>query len=166
MLDGCCLTTIQTHLIYYNFRYLKAAQEWPSIYKKINNVSLLIFVDTTDVQKVSAVALDGQYSFIVECEFIPGTDAQGCLVILVGELDNVTVNLIRSSSNKVGTVEVANSPSSYFKVVAFDVEHDGSVATLSIPGDIIIIIIADGLKFNTGLYTYYSSKLTIANLMP
>ena len=101
------------------------------------------------------MALDGQHSFIVECEFIPGSDAQGCLAILVGELDNVTVNLTRSSSSKVGTVEVANVPSSYFKVVAFDVEHDGSVATLSIPGDIII---ADGLKFNKGLYTYHSSN--------
>ena len=116
-----------------------------------------IFIDTTDIQKVSAVALDGQHSFIVECEFIPGSDAQGCLAILIGELDNVTVNLTcaRSSSSKVGTVDVANAPSSYFKVVAFDVEHDGSVATLSIPGDIII---ADGLKFNKGLYTYHSSN--------
>ena len=122
-----------------------------------------MYVDTTDVQKVSAVALDGQHSFIAECEFIPGSDAQGCLAILIGELDNVTVNLIRSSK-AVTVVEVANAPSSYLKVVAFDVEHDGSVATLSIPGDIIII--ADGLKFNTGLYTYHSSKSTIANLLP
>ena len=59
------------------------------------------------------------------------------------------MNLTRSLSSKVGTVEVASAPSSYFKVVAFDVEHDGSVATLSIPGDIII---ADGIKFNKGLY--------------
>ena len=86
--------------------------------------------------------------------------AQGCLVILVGELDNITMNLTRSS--KAVTVEVANPPSSYFKVVGFDVEHDGSVTTLSIPGDIII---ADGLKFNKGLYTYHSSKLMIAKLM-
>ena len=55
---------------------------------------------------------------------------------MIGELDNVTVNLTRSS--KPVTVEVANAPSSYFKMVAFDVEHDGSVATLSIPGDITI----------------------------
>ena len=131
-----CLTTIQTH--YHN--------NMTECCMRMANVSLLIFVDTTDVQKVSAVVLDGQHSFIVECEFIPGSDAQGCLAILIGELDNVTVNLIRSLSSKV---EVANSPSSYFKVVAFDVEHDGSVATLSIPGDIII---ADGIKFNKGLY--------------
>ena len=117
------------------------------------------FVDTTDVQKVSAVALDGQHSFIVECEFIPGSDAQGCLVILVGELDNVTVNLTRSS--KAVTVEVANPPSSYFKVVAFDVECDGSVATLSVPGDIMF---ADGL--NKGLYIHHSSKSAIASLVP
>jgi hypothetical protein len=94
-------------------------------------------VDTTDVQKVSAVALDDQHTFIIECEFIPGSDAQGCLVVLVGESDNITVNLTRSS--KVVTVEVANPPSSYFKVLAFDIERDGSVATLSIPGDIIIV---------------------------
>jgi hypothetical protein len=89
------------------------------------------------VQNVSAVALDDQHTFIIECEFIPGSDAQGCLVVLVGESDNITVNLTRNS--KVVTVEVANPPSSYLKVLAFDIERDGSVATLSIPGDIIIV---------------------------
>ena len=84
------------------------------------------------------MALDGQRSFIVEYEYIPGSDAQGCLIILVGELDNITVNLTRSSSSKAVTVEVANAPSSYFKVVAFDVEYDKSFVTLSVHGDIII----------------------------
>ena len=48
------------------------------------------------------------------------------LVILVGELDNATAILTRSS--RVGTVEVANPPLSYFKVLAFDVEQDGQLA--------------------------------------
>ena len=68
------------------------------------DVSRLI-IDTTDVQKVSAVALDDQHTFIVECEFVPGSDAQGCLVVLVRELGNVTVNLTRNR-NSQGTVKL------------------------------------------------------------
>ena len=109
-------------------------------------------IDTTDVQKVSAVELDDQRTFIVECEFIPGSDAQGCLVVLVRELDNVTVTLTRNS--QVGTIKVANSPSSFFKVLAFDVEYNGSVGTLAIPGDIIIIANKD----NKGLYICHLSN--------
>ena len=88
------------------------------------------------MQNISAVGLDDQRSFVIECEFISGSDAQGCLVILVGELDNVTAILTRSS--KVGTIEVANSPLSYFNVLAFDIEQDGLIGTVAIQGDIII----------------------------
>ena len=112
-------------------------------------------IDTTDVQKVSAVALDDQCTFMVECEFIPGSDAQGCLVVLVRELNNVTVNLTRNS--RVGTVKVANSPSSVLKVLAFDVEYNGSVGTLAIPGDIIII----ANRENKGMYNVLSSTLNL-----
>ena len=55
-------------------------------------------------------------------------------------------------NSKAVTVEVANPPLSYLKVVVFDVEHNRSVATLSIPGNIIIA-------------TYHSSKSMIAKLM-
>ena len=88
------------------------------------------------MQNISAVGLDDQRRFVIECEFISGSDAQGCLVILVGELDNVTAILTRSS--KVGTIEVANSPLSYFNVLAFDIEQDGLIGTVAIQGDIII----------------------------
>ena len=94
-----------------------------------------MYIDTTDVQNISAVGLDDQRSFIIECEFISGSDAQGCLVILVGELDNITTILTRTSN--VETVEVANPPLSYFKVLAFDVEQDGSIGTVAIQGDIV-----------------------------
>ena len=103
------------------------------------------FIDTTDVQKVSAVVLGDQHAFIVQCEFIIGSDAQGCLVILVGESDNVTLYLTRSSKVTLETVMVTNPPSSYSKVLAFDVECDGSVGTLAILGDIVLT--------NKGLYT-------------
>ena len=45
------------------------------------------FIDTTDVEKVSAVVLGDQHAFIVQCEFIIGSDAQRCLVILARELE-------------------------------------------------------------------------------
>ena len=98
-----------------------------------------MYIDTTDVQNISTVGLDDQRSFIIECEFISGSDAQGCLVVLVGELDNITTILTRTRTNNVGTVEVAHSPSPYFKVLAFDVEQDGLIGTVAIQGDIIVV---------------------------
>ena len=112
----------------------------------VEYINLIHFsIDTTDVQKVCAMAIDNQHTIIVECEFIPGSDAQGCMVVLVGEVANVTAKLTRNS--KVGTVKVASPPSSYLMVLAFDVERDGSIGNLAIPGNIIIVN-----KENRGLY--------------
>ena len=91
-------------------------------------------IDTTDVQMVTATAIDGINAFIVHCEFIAGTDAQGCMVVLVGELDNITAYLERNDSK----VLTANNPlSCYHDIFAFDIENDRMNGTLAIPGMLV-----------------------------
>ena len=55
---------------------------------------------TTDVQKISAMTLGGDHTFIVQCEFITGSDAQGC----------ITANLTRNSKSILETLAVATAP--------------------------------------------------------
>ena len=88
--------------------------------------------DTTDVQMVGAVVLS-DVTFRVQCDFIPGSDAQGCMIILVGEYNNVSVTLLMNLTNSE-IINVTNSVSCYKRVVAFDVEYDGQVGTLAVPG--------------------------------
>ena len=45
------------------------------------------YVDTTDVQLVTAVFDQNSDGFLVQCDFIPGSEAQGCMVVLVGKQD-------------------------------------------------------------------------------
>ena len=102
------------------------------------------------------MTLGDDHTFIVQCEFITGSDAQGCMVVLVGELDNITVNLTRNSKPTLGTLAVANPLSSYIKVLAFDMERDGSVGTVSVDGDIITMSI---IIKTSGLYNAYRDLL-------
>ena len=71
-------------------------------------------------------------TFRVQCDFILGSDAQGCMVVLVGELVNTTVNISKSLSLEI--VNAAYSVSCYKKVLAFDIEGDGQIGALAVPG--------------------------------
>ena len=37
--------------------------------------------DTTDVQTVTVVATENSNEVQIRCDFIPGSDAQGCMVV-------------------------------------------------------------------------------------
>ena len=91
--------------------------------------------DTTDVQNVTAIAHEATNTFTVECVFIIGSDAQGCLVVLIGQHDNYTEMLTRNNSTKNVTVKLPQA--CYQTVLAFDVESNGSVASLAIFGEIV-----------------------------
>ena len=114
-------------------------------------------VDTTDVQKVSALSLGDYHTFIVQCEFITGSDAQGCMVVLVGGLDNVTANLTRNSKPTLGTLALTKPLSSHLKLLAFDIELDGSIGTVAVAGDIVSTSRTIIIK-NSGLYTTMYAK--------
>ena len=84
---------------------------------------------------VTATALENENAFVVQCDFITGSNAQGCMVVLVGELRNTTANLTRNNSCVSLTVNATQNR--YDIVFGFDIESEGSVGTLAIPGKII-----------------------------
>ena len=100
------------------------------------HVIIKLTTDTTDVRTVNALPVKHQRAFHVHCEFIGGSDAQGCMIVLVGTYDNVTTIITRreSSESATATVNVAEPATCYHEVYAFDVEHDGGVGTLEVPG--------------------------------
>ena len=64
-----------------------------------------------------------------------GSIAKGCMVILVGELGNITMNFMRGTDIEV--MNTTNPTSCYNRVVAYDIESDGSVGSLALPGKIL-----------------------------
>ena len=96
-------------------------------------------VDTTDLQRVIAVQTDSD-SISVQCEFITGSDAQGCMVVLESALDNTTLTLsiVREDAYAVGTINTTRSLSCYQKVSGFDIESNGSIGTLPVPGELMV----------------------------
>ena len=98
----------------------------------------MFVIDTTDVQSVWASLDDISNAVVLQCSFIVGSDARGCLVTLQGELDNITINLTRDGSCAFRAVKTANALSNFTKVIGFDVESDGSVGDLAVPGVILM----------------------------
>ena len=90
--------------------------------------------------------LSDTLSFIVQCKFLSGSNAQACLVVLVSDTENTTVILTRDADKVEMYVRVTYSPSRYKKVVAYDIKHDGSVGNLAIPGVLINKIINSNAK--------------------
>ena len=105
--------------------------------------------DTTDLQKITAVISDDGGNdagmVTVRCDFISGSDALGCMVVLVGGLDNttVTVNLTRDGSSAC-VIEALPSTMTFSHIIGFDIESDGSVGTLQVPG---IITMTNSAEF-------------------
>ena len=65
-----------------------------------------------------------------------GSIAQGCMVVLIGKFDNITVNLKRGT-NIEAVIDTTYPTSCYNKVIAFDIESAGSVGRLAVPGKIL-----------------------------
>ena len=95
--------------------------------------------DTTDVQVVMAtlIALVDISTSIIQCEFVAGSTASGCMVVLTGFVA-YHVNLTRNPNTNLATITVTLEypPSCYTGIEAFDIEADGSVGTLAVPGQL------------------------------
>ena len=76
---------------------------------------------------------------MVQCDFMKGSDAQGCMIMLQGMYNNVTLNLTRkhnTSNCDKGVVKVTEPTTYFYKVYAFDIDYYGGVGTLAIPGQL------------------------------
>ena len=100
-------------------------------------------------------------SILLQCEFITGTDAQGCSVVLVGrsKIDSVTftINLTKTdaSTSLTELQRMLNSTfslSCYQSMYGFDIESDGSVGALAVPGELLI---------NTSMTTTCNTQSTL-----
>ena len=70
----------------------------------------------------------------IQCDFIPGSNAQGCMVVMVGETSNTTKKLMRRNTHTAVTCLTSLPSKTYKYVVAFDIESDGSIGTVDVPG--------------------------------
>ena len=86
------------------------------------------------MQGVTAEAIETGNSFVVWCDFISGSEAHGCLVVILGVRDNITVEVERGSSL---VLNISAPLSCYCDVLAFDIERDGSVGTQAVPGRVV-----------------------------
>ena len=81
----------------------------------------------------------GVNASIIQCEFITGSTASGCMVVLTG-FSEYNINLTRSINTCINsattTITLDHPPSSYTGVEAFDIESDGSVGSLAVPGQL------------------------------
>lgn len=90
------------------------------------------------MQSVS-VALNGGHDGIrVQCTFVRGSNAQGCMVTLVDDNDGVSLNLTRSKASLCIEAEfkLPGIVSDYGAVWGYDIEDDGSVGSVAVPGTI------------------------------
>ena len=103
----------------------------------IKNI-VLYHIDTTDVQQVTVILVKNRDGFLVQCDFIPGSEAQGCMVVLVGELDNTTVKLMRVDTVAMEFINVTCPPINYIRVIGYDIESDKkSIGPLAVYGNLL-----------------------------
>ncbi len=91
---------------------------------------------TTDVEQVSLCLVEN-CTYSIQCSYISGSNARGCVFILVSGVEgviNITGIINRISSEGV-RIEVPNI-SSYREVLAFDLENDNTTGTLPVRGSI------------------------------
>ena len=94
-------------------------------------------IDTTDIQVLIATLMAGVNTSTIQCEFIRDSTATGCMVVLTGFVAyhvNLTKNPNTNSTTL--TVSLEHPPSCYTGVEAFDIEADGSIGTLAVPGQL------------------------------
>ena len=98
----------------------------------------------------------------LQCDFITGSNALGRMVILVGEFNNITVNLTKENE-ETSTTKILSLNESfklcYYStgMVAYDIESDGTVGTLAVPGHLEksdLEALCNGLHFTTKMSSY------------
>lgn len=110
----------------------------------------MTYADIADVQNITVAIISAGSNgsvpgmVLVQCDFIPGSNAQGCMVVLVRESENITVNLTRVGTLLTACViESIRTTTPLIDVFGYDIEFDGSVGTLQVPGVSIVTNLTD-----------------------
>ena len=106
----------------------------------IAGLDVYIHADTTDVQTIKALPQEDNKIFLLRCNFMDGSNARGYVVILMSNFGNETRNLTRNGTHSLNVEAAVNAThplSCYTGVYGFDIESDGSVGTLAVPGMIM-----------------------------
>ena len=102
--------------------------------------SFLNYTDTTDVQMVSAVPLEDDHTLMLQCLFVNGSDAIGCLVVLQfkGDANSTSENLKREGvdMSAMKVMNLTESTACIREIFGYDIESNGSVGTLAVPGEL------------------------------
>ena len=101
-----------------------------------DSLLVLIHIDTTDVQTITVLVQKDSRRFTLQCSFMDDSNAQGCMVVLVSSFGMEKRNLTRSGTQSVEAVNVMYPLSCYSWVYGYDIESDGSLGTLAVPGTI------------------------------
>jgi hypothetical protein len=72
--------------------------------------------------------------FILQCNFMDDSSAQGCMVVLVSSFGTEKWNLTRNGTQSLEAVNVIYPLSCYSQVYGYDIESDGSLGTLAVQG--------------------------------
>ena len=91
------------------------------------------------MQEVVATLFKGVNASTIQCKFVSGSNASGCMVVLTSEnRHGAQYNLTRnqSTTSAILSVTLEHPSSCYTGVEAFDIESDGSVGSLAISGQL------------------------------
>ena len=79
---------------------------------------------------------EDRYTATVKCNFIMGSNARGCMVVLTSLYGEESQNLTRNQTTNlaISTITLNYVQSCYHGVEAFDIESDGTVGSLAVPG--------------------------------
>ena len=85
---------------------------------------------------MTATFIDSANMSTILCEFVSGSNAKGCMVVLTSGGQEATYNLTKHESVNCSILTVAlEFPQLHIdQVEAFDIEANGSVSALAIPG--------------------------------
>ena len=97
--------------------------------------------DTTDVLSVKALLINNSQDANIQCQFITGSDATGCMVVLTSERGQEFFNLSRNTKTNSATLRISlkHPPLLYLRVEVFDIEYNGLTGFLSVPGGLEIL---------------------------
>ena len=128
------------------------------------HITYVLPIDTTDVQEVNVtitvVDLD-RARIKIQCRFITGSNAKGCMVVVILDLSigsrrsnhTMTFDLTRDGNmTSFSDINATGNSAHYIYcydmavVSAYDIEEDGSIGRVAVPGAFIYNVDTDQVR--------------------